>query len=399
MQSRENSAKKEWVYQLLCILLLLSLLVTMLTTEILRNEKKVTKERAETASYTYTDTLSGYVFRNELALQSANNGPVEYLVADGTQVASGDTVAKIWVDDSGSGKRERAATIYSELASCEAALAEQERTWQADYLADYATLMQKMSAGKLQNATEDVAKLAEDLARRDAEQTECRMALTERIYALQTELQTLVANVDAPEALRTAHTGRFYRTSDGYEATFGTSAVDTLTPETLSVLLGAPQSDAKTVGKVVSEEDWYLAVPLDRTLADTYTVEEHYLVHVEGERISMRLARISYSAEGEEALLILQATTAPSAPLTCRRQQIRIEKQTVSGIRIPVAAVMEENIVYIEVDGVARRRRIQPIAEEDGCLLIAPLAESDYLHEGDEVLLSVRQIYDGKAVN
>ncbi len=399
MPNREKSTRKEWVYQLLCILLLLALLITMLATEVLRNARQVTRERAVVATYTYTDSLSGYVFRNELALQTGNNGPVEYLVSDGTQVLSGDTVARVWVDDSGSDKRERAAAIYAELAHCEAALAEYETAWQADYLSNYAALMQNASTGKLQNGAAAASKLAADLARRDAEQQQSKAVLLQRVGALRAELQTLVANVDAPETLKTALSGRFYRESDGYEATFGISAIDSLTPQTLTALLSAPQSDTQTVGKVASDGEWYLALPLTRTLADTYAVGEHYTVHIANDTVSMLLSRISYDESGNEALLILHADKAPGTPLDCRRQQVQIEKQSVSGIRIPTAAVMEENTVYIEVDGVAQSRRIRPIVQENGCLLIAFCEEDDYLHEGEEVLLSVRKIYDGKVVN
>jgi hypothetical protein len=373
----------------------------MLVTEAVRASRAVTRERALVAEYTHTDSLFGYLFRNELAVQTENNGPIAYTFSNGESVSAGDTVARVFVDDIGADKRAQAAKLYAELARCEAALREDERSWQADYVSGYAALMQDLSAGNLRHAEDGTAALLDALSRKEAEHEEVATALRNRIDELNASLAALVAHVDAPEVLTTTLSGRFYTEADGYEATFGPAAVATLTPEKLQALLDSPQETAHTVGKIVGDGAWYLALPVSAALAETYCADQYYTVHFEesGLSVSLLLERISYDESEESALLLMRAEQALDTPDAARRQQVCIEKETVQGIRIPAAAVMAEGTVFVEENGVARARRITPILTEEGCLLVAVSDEEGYLQAGERVLLSVRQIYDGKAVN
>ncbi len=399
--SREGAnERKELLWQTLCILLLTALLIVMLTLEAVRIGRTVSREQAVVATYTYTDTLSGYLFRNELAVQSANNGPVAYVAEEGESLRAGDTIASVFVDDTGSDKRERAAALFAELARCERALAARESAWQSDYVFGYAALMRELSTGALQNSKGDVSALADTLARADATDEETATALRARVGALREELNGLVEHVDAPEVLTTSLGGRFYKQADGYEATFGLGAVDSLTPERLQALLDAPQSTGNAVGKIVEEGTWYLALPVTAALADTYRLNASYTVRLARDvRAVLTLERIAFAESGEHALLILRGDGAPHPDDPTRRQQVVIEKETVEGIRIPAAALYDGNTVFVEADGVARARRVTPIVQENGCVLVTPAAELSQLQAGEYVLLSTRKIYDGKAVN
>ena len=75
---------------------------------------------------------------------------------------------------------------------------------------------------------------------------------------------------------------------------------------------------------------------------------------------------------------------------------MQVERDTVTGLRVPAAAIYDGNTVYVEQNGVARLRTIEPILSEHGCVLVAPSDDADALQSGDRVLISVRQIYDGK---
>lgn len=399
--SRERAnGRKELLWQMLCILLLTALLAMMLTLEAVRIGRTVSREQAVVATYTHTDTLSGYLFRNELALQSANNGPVAYAVAEGETLRAGDVVASVYVDDTGSDKRERAATLFAELARCERALSAQESAWQGDYVYGYAALMRELSTGTLQNAAGDVSALANTLARANATEEETANALRARADAIRAELSELVEHVDTPEVLTTALDGRFYQQADGYEATFGLGAIDSLTPERLQALLDAPQSTDNAVGKIVADGTWYLALPVSVALADTYQSGASYTVRLARDvRASLVLERIALSESGEHALLILRGDGAPHPDGSCRRVQLTIEKESLEGIRIPAAALYDGDTVFVEENGVARAKKVTTLVQKNGCVLITPDAELSQLKVGEYVLLSTRKIYDGKAVN
>lgn len=389
------------VTQLLCILLLLALLAAMLITEGLRAADTVLREQATVRSYTYTDALFGYVFRDETALESSNNGPIAYTVASGATVADGDVVARVFVDDTDTDKRERAAALYRELDALQAALAAAPNAWQADYVADYRTLMLHLGKGQLPRAIENADHIAALLSGRDAANADTAAALQQRIDALQAELNGLVQYVDKPQSVPTGTAGVFYREVDGYEALFGTQTVDGLTPTALDALLGDSQSTAAGIGKVAQMGTWYLAVPVRPELAAAYVVGRVYTVHFDESDLTLPLTleQINPDPDNTRALLVLRADSLPDGFGAARRRTVHIERESVSGLCIPADALCEGNTVYVDADGVARLRYVTPILQEDGCLLLAPATgEAGYLQEGERVLLSVRRIYDGKVL-
>lgn len=402
MRTRYKAERLRLFAQLLCVVLLLALLASMLITEGLRADAAVSYERAKMASYTYTDALSGYIFRDESALESNNNGPIEYAVENGAAVDSSTVVAHVYIDDTDTDKRERAAAIYEEIAELQAALDAAGTHWQASYVTEYAALMRALGAKDLPQATESADALATVLTGRDATDPSTLSAIETRIAALREELALLVRHVDAPQSVSGSAEGFFYREADGYEALFGTQVAPTLTPKLLNTLLEDPQDSPSIIGKVIGRGAWYLALPVSVSLAETYTVGEAYTVHFDSSAttLPLRLCAINPDADSDLALLILRGEEYPTALGNIRRHAVRIEKQTVTGLRIPAAALQEDHSVFVEENGVARLRYVTPILDTEGCLLISPTGEgTDALREGEHVLVSARRIYDGKVLS
>ncbi len=381
--------RNERARQILAILLLLALLLTMLLTEAVRSYRKVSREEVVPAEYTDADTLFGYLFRTEQAVRTDNNGPIGYAVANAAPVSAGDTLARVFIDDTGSDKRERAAALTQERERCQAALNGALQSTDAD--ASYAALMQGLSAGTLSQGADNAELLAVSLSRKDPD----REALEARIAQIDAALAEMVQYVDTPQTLTTTMSGHFYKETDGYEAVFGPHAVADLTPQALDTLLASPQDTDGAVGKVVADGPWYLVVPVDTSLAQSYEVGNAYTVHFEKD-MPMPLVLERISTEGERSVLILRAEQTLAIPSACRRQRISIEKSTVRGLRIPATALFDNNTVFVEQDGVARARRVTPLAEKNGCVL---LAQGGELRVGERVLFGTRKLFDGKAVN
>ncbi len=378
-------------------MLILTVLTLTLVREISRSSDDYSFEVAALTDYTHTDTLTGYVFRDEVAPGSANNGPVQYLIAEGQAVSAGTVLAEVYRDDTGTDKRERAAAIYAEIAALQAVL-DQESSWKSTYLADYPALMRALSAGDYATAAEGATGIGAALGGRECASEQSADALRARIDTLQAQLYEMIRYTNDPVPVLATMDGVFYHTADGYEQTFGTDDAATLTPEGLSALLACAAEPTGSVGKLAAAGKWFLAVPTSVTVADTYRAGADYTLRFEGGSLIMTLERITPAENGEDALLLFAADALPAFLSCSRAQRVHVERQTVTGLSLPACALTEENEVYVIRDGVARLCPVTPIQTAHGCVLILAEKRDGALREGDRVIVSTRQLFDGKVL-
>ena len=398
MREIKKSPGARSLLQLLAIALLLALLASMLITELTRAKGTHSFETARLVTYTKTDALAGYIFCNETALRSNNNGPITYYAKDGDTLYADSVVAEVYIDDTATDKREQAAALQAKIDACRAALAVTERPWQNGYATDYAALMRSLGSSSLSAAVQSADSVATSLTVRDAALPETANALRVEIDTLQAQLDELVAYVDAPQVIPVDADGYFYRHVDGYEALFGPSAAVGLSPEGLDALLAAPTDTTDCIGKLVRGGAWYLALPVERAVADTYTVGSTYTVRFESvPMVRLVLEGITPSEDGTRALLLLSGDKLPAALGACRRQYVQVEKETYSGLSVPAKAVGADNSVFVIENGIARKRLLAPV-HEDAPFLSRPGSEAAYLKEGERILLSTRSLYDGKVL-
>ena len=400
MNRRRQQTGVGGVWQAVCVVLLLSLLVGIFVLEARRSAAGIGWETAEFEVMTRTDALEAYVFREEAAFHSSNNGPVEYLAAEGDTIQAGDAVARVYVDDTNTGKREKAAALYAEIDRLERSLEQDAIAWQLSYASAYGTMMSEGSGGNPQaglNAARELASILEKRSTLSGDAETVRV----RIATLRAQAEELVRYaMDSAETLHAKDLGYFSVTTDGYEASFGTSSVSDLTPERLTHLLSEPNSTAGHVGKWIGAGSFYLAVPTSAEIASRYVTERSYRVElIRGGRVDARLVRIAPSADGSEALLILQVAKMPREMSFARRQPIVIEREQVMGLSIPECAVFaegEESFVYVSEGGVAVRRRVELLCRDAGGCIVVSGGGEGYLCAGENVLISPRQFYEGK---
>jgi hypothetical protein len=195
--------------------------------------------------------------------------------------------------------------------------------------------------------------------------------------------------------------GVFYREVDGYETVMTTEAVDTLTPGGLRALLASPQGTAQAVGKIVSGGTWYLAVPMTGASAQRFTVGSTYQMSIPrtGERRALALSRVTDADTAGEVLLVFSGEGTPLLGELARSVEVEITTGAVLGIFVPMTAVREENgerFVFVDADGVAAKRRIDPLLIENGYCLVAQNPSPEFLQEGESVVVTKRRIYEGK---
>ncbi len=405
--STEASAKKashrrEIFGQIVCILLVLSLLGAMVATELSRSQQSVTRRTAVIATYTRDDEGIGYLVRDESVITTINAGTMSFAVADGATVSADTLIANVYGNDTGTDERAAAAELYRQIALREAALSENETAWTFDYVLSYTDLMSSLASGDLRGAQQTAGTVSNTLVRRDTSRSEeITATLRAEIDALYAEIQTLILHEDKPEAVLAGMQGVFYRDTDGFERIFDIAAMDYVTPSEFRDLTGSsPTAVSDTVGRVIGTGTYYLVFPITEGSAAAYTAGNTYSVRFSecGLRVPLTLERIATDASGE-ALLILRGTDLPEALLHDRRQNVSIERESISGLRIPLSALSDKDTVFVEADGVAKEIKVTPVLRENGCCLIALTDGGGALKEGDRVLLGARRIYDGKVVS
>ena len=403
--------RKVWVQRkrrnaldLLLAFLLLLALVGILLGEIARSAAAVSRERATLTAFTVTDAYEGYLFRDEEVLSTTYGGAVEYAVFEGDSVVAGDTVANVYTDGAGKGKREQAAALYAEIAALNAALAESDTAWQAAYLSSWGDTMGMLSSGNWRGSANGAAALADALIQRDtALGGDANRAAIEARIAELTAVSNALVRDEQMLSIRASTNGLFTTAVDGLELIFGKSSVAELTPEGLQQKLSAAPAGSDAIGKLVGTGEFYVAVPLSRREAEAYTEGSSYRVCFTrcGDAADMTLTRIAISADGETALLILCGAQAPAALDFSRRQTLEIVRETVTGLALPIAALQSDGareVVYIEADGRAVARAVKVLYRDGGVLILAPDAGEGYLAEGDLALVTERSLYEGRVV-
>ena len=386
--------------QILLVLMLSLLLWAILSFESARTASELRREKAAEATLVKTLVATGYVFRDEVALTSHDNGPILYAVPNGSHQAAGAVLATVYADGANVGTRAAAAVLLAEIERLQQV---DEPDYLPDYYGAYCEMMALLSAGTVpgtaaaQQAVQDALDL---IAARREEQT-TREA---RIASLQAELAALIENdINASEQVVAPASGIFYRMADGYESVMGIAAVETLTPGGLRALLLSPQSTATTVGRLLVGQTWYLAVPTTGSEAAKLTVGAVYEIDFlrTGETMALTLSRVTDPDTSGEVLLIFSAQgIMPPADLA-RSEEISITTGEQSGILVPMVALREENGVtgvFVAENGKASFRTVEILTERDGCCLVLPQAREGYLQVGEEIVVTSRRIFSGKVL-
>ena len=387
--------------QMLLILLLIAFLALMVIFEIRRSEADVGRERVHLSAYTYSDSLVGYVFREEAEVtDGGNNGPVEYLAYHGSSVSSKEPLVITYAEAGGEGERARAAELFAEIERLERSLAEEN--WQKSYMSSYAAMMSAVSAGEWHSGVDAASALATALSQSSVATVEgSKEAVQARIAELRAEVSDMVKWAKDTAVTVSAPTdGYFCTETDGYEGLFSLPNAANVTPASLSLWLEHHEPAVGAVGKVVGRGTFYLAVPVTAEEAAQYVSGLTYRVRmVRGGEAEMLLERISTDQTG--SLLVLRADAMPEGMDFARRQPIVVGRETVSGLCVPATALQtegDETFVFVAENGVAHRRRVAVLCAEQGCCIVALRQEEGFLREGEQLLITSRSMYEGKAL-
>ena len=386
-----------------------------------------------TPVYTYSVdrsvSLSGYVVRDELVLEDSD-GLLRLQRAEGERVSAGGTVAVVYADQAGLDRQTELDTLEARLEQLEFAQeaaegAEVSLKLDTQIMQSILELRGALVSDRLDKAETCGETLRSLVLKRDYTYSETEdlsgqiTELKEQISALRTQAASTTRRITAPEA------GLYSAVVDGYEQVLTPDSLESLTPSAFTALR-ADESVQSEVGKLILGDNWYYAAVVSQTDAQTLS---------EGGSLSLRFSKsveqdlpvtVSHVSEAENGRVVIVLKGSSYLPeLTLLRQQsAEVILGSLSGIRVPREAlraekttvdengelvVTEQTGVYCLVGAEARFKPVEVLYSGDGFALVrsaydtasgdlTSTQEVARLRSGDEVIVTGRDLYDGKVI-
>ncbi len=375
-------------------------------------------------AYTLDDQqeVTGYLVRSELPLP-AQSGLVDVLPAEGEKVGVGQTVANLYRDASALERKQEMHTLTLQYDQLSYSLS------RPDDLSDNARLTEEIMEG--------ISQLRAAVAQRDFTGLEDHtMELKSLVYkreyslasggdltgmqatldGLKARIETLTASAQQDTtAIGAPQAGTFSGLVDGYERVLTPDALEGLTPSDLDALPGKGERVASgSYGKLITDAKWYFVCALSeetvKRLAEGWTVDVRFSRDWSGV-VDMRVERIGLPENGR-AVVVFSSSGHLSDITLLRRQTVDIVFSSVTGIRVPKNALCRDEEgswgVYALVGAQAEFKPVTIVgSDEEYYLVKAKIPEGEErndrvtrkaLRVGDQILLTVDGVYDGKVI-
>ena len=361
--------------------------------------------QAVTADFTLGGTASGIVIREETVLTSGEPY-IDVTAKDGAKVAAGAALATAMRSEAGLERATRMHALELEISRVSAALDE------LDSAADLTTRDEALRAAV---SALSAAVARHELSDLDAGALNLRSLLfsadasgvsKSELRRLQRELDSIRSSTDSDARVLTAEqSGIFSTLVDGYESR-SVADLDNLTPSALQALTEDPgDTPAGAYGKLITSYRWYYAAVMSASDAENLTVGRTATLNFGryyGTDIYARVLSISAPEDGSVAV-VFRCDTALADTLAMRCVSANVVFAAYSGIRIPAQALHTdpasgESWVWTVTAMQLERKRVEALYADSDIAIIAVSAAPNALRDGNTVVVSGRDLYEGKVM-
>ena len=191
----------------------------------------------------------------------------------------------------------------------------------------------------------------------------------------------------------------YYSSCDGFES-LSPEALADLDVSALTGILSARPAQADG-GRLVLDFDWYYAalVSADAPIPDhgrCRILFEGFDVPVEGYILSLS------QAESGQKALVLRLTQGGDPYMSMRKCSAQMIFSEYTGLSLPVSAVRRDedgnSFVYTITAGIVECKAVDIIYTDGDDCLAALSTAADALREGNTVIVSGKEIYEGKVI-
>ena len=368
--------------------------------------------------------LSGYVVRREQVLADEASGLLRLQRSEGEKVGAGGTVALVYADQASLDRQREIDELSGRIEQLqfaqEASLgSEVSLKLDAQIMRSLLDYRAELAAGRLDNAEEHKTELKSLVLKRDYTYSDTE-DLSGQIAELQSRLKELKAQAaSSVRAVKAPVSGVYSAVVDGYETVLTPGLLADMTPSQLNAVQ-ADETLTSQTGKLILGDSWYYAV--------TMSADQAKALRGSGGTMTLRFAKgveqdqtVTLYAVGPEeqgrVVVTFRGEYNMAQVTLLRRQSAQLIWRTVAGIRVPNEALRAANTkvdqegnrttveslgVYCVVGMEARFKPVEVLYSGDGFVLVRSTAASDQeslrLRPGDEIIISAKDLYDGKVV-
>lgn len=352
--------------------------------------------------------LNGYLIREEETFHS-EAGALSHALGEGERVGRGQTLATAYSDTSALNRVEQREALELRLEQLSFALASYLDTDAALKLdstinSGILTLRQSLSDREYSGADEEVSALKSAVLKRDYSSSS-QEEIEQEIEEAKRELQQLEQSLNGT-AITAPQGGIYSSACDGYESVLTPELVEQgLTPSVLNAV--TPAADEANVGKLIYGDTWYYAANITdeqaAQLEGRSTVTMRFAKGL-GIDLKMTVCHISPSENGIRTLLLKSDRYIAQTTLL-RHQAATLVLRTYEGLRVPSNALRVDEDgtagVYCVLGLRARFKPVEVVYQGDGYMLVEAASAEDnsrMLRQGDEVIATAAELYDGKVI-
>ena len=198
----------------------------------------------------------------------------------------------------------------------------------------------------------------------------------------------------------TGHSCVFFSKTDGFEALMPDTPEETDAAALDMLLAAAPAQSGHSGGRLVSGFDWYYAAYANA--AGKSILPGECRVRFDGFDTAVSARTVNVSDEGGRQFILLRLTEGGADYLSLRKTKAELVFSEQRGLKLPAQAVRHDedgtDYVYVLCAGVVERRGAELIYSDKDCCLADPNGSGDALREGERVILSGKDIYEGKVL-
>ena len=368
--------------------------------------------------------LSGYVVRREQVLADEASGLLRLQRSEGEKVSAGGTVALVYADQASLDRQREIDELSGRIEQLqfaqEASLgSEVSLKLDAQIMRSLLDYRAELAAGRLDNAEEHETELKSLVLKRDYTYSDTE-DLSGQIAELQSQLKELKAKAaSSVRAVKAPVSGVYSAVVDGYETVLTPGLLADMTPSQLNAVQ-ADETLTSQTGKLILGDSWYYAVTMSADQAkalqdNSGTMTLRFAKGVEQDQ-TVTLYAVGPEEQGRVVVTFRGEYNMAQVTLL-RRQSAQLIWRTINGIRVPNEALRAANTkvdqegnrttveslgVYCVVGMEARFKPVEVLYSGDGFVLVRSTAASDQeslrLRPGDEIIISAKDLYDGKVV-
>jgi len=359
------------------------------------------------ASVTTGGTATGIIVREELALHSSELY-IDITAQNGLRVGVGQVIATAMNSELGLQRAERIHELELEISRLSAILgsintASDITSRDKSINSLLLSLTSAVSRNELDGLDSVTLNLSSLLFTDSGASTEATQA---ELDSRRAELASLKgSSTSYTREITTDTSGVFSKTLDGYEHLVPAD-LEFLTPAKLHGLIDSkkdPDSDA--FGKIVTDFSWYFAATM--SYANAAHLEKGDTAQLDfGRYYSGTIpAAVEFISETEagQCAVVFRCGSALADTLSMRIASAEMEFDTYEGIRVPTQALRtdeddETAYVFVVTAMQIERKSVEVLYSDTDFVIVARRSDADALREGNTIVVSGDDVYEGKVL-